>query len=61
MNIFKSFTMKWWQVVIFKVSIVALGVVIGAYWNQIFSPFIIPLIITALVCGVYVCYIWWKQ
>jgi hypothetical protein len=36
MRIFKSFTMKWWQGTLFKWSMVALGILVGSTWPDIF-------------------------
>ncbi len=61
MNIFKSFTLKWWQGSLFKISMIAGGLAIGAYWYQIFTPFLALLVVIAVIPGLYVSYVWWKQ
>ena len=61
MNLFKSFTLKWWQGSLFKISIVTAGVAIGAYWSEVFSPYLVLLILVAVVSGTYISYVWWKQ
>lgn len=39
MNIFKTFTLKWWQAGVFKVGMLALGISIGAYWHDVFGGY----------------------
>ena len=61
MNLFKSFTLTWWQGALFKWGVFLLGIVIGAYWSAVFSAYIPVLIIIAVVFLIYVTYVWWKQ
>lgn len=61
MNIFKTFTLKWWQTSLFKLGMLALGVVIGTYWHLVFGDYLLVLIIVAAVSLAYVTYVWWKQ
>jgi hypothetical protein len=61
MNIFKTFTLKWWQTSLFKLGMLALGIAIGAYWHSFFGDYLPVLIIVAAVSLAYVTYVWWKQ
>ncbi len=61
MNLFKTFTLTWWQAGIFKVGMLALGIVIGAYWQVIFAAYLPLLIIMAAVSLAFVGYVWWRQ
>lgn len=61
MNIFKAFTMKWWEGGIFKVAMISLGIVIGATWPEIFGPLRAALLVVFAVLTFYICWIWWKQ
>jgi len=61
MNIFKNYTFSWWQVGIFKLSVLAFGVSIGAYWSSFFSQYITLLIVIAVVSGLYIGYISLKK
>ncbi len=40
---------------------VAGGIAIGAYWYQVFTPFLLLLAAIAILAGLYVSYVWWKQ
>lgn len=61
MNLFKNFTMKWWQISIFRAGMLALGIAIGAYWHGFFGGYLVVLLIVAAASLAYVSYIWWKQ
>ena len=61
MNIFKTFTLKWWQGALFKAGMWALGIAVGAYWHNTFSAFIPELVAIGAVCLAYVTYVWAKQ
>lgn len=61
MNILKSFTLNWWQLGIFKITVLAFGIAIGTYWHEFFSAYLPILILIAVVCGLYIASVWWKQ
>jgi hypothetical protein len=61
MNLFKTFTLKWWQTSLFKVGMLALGIAIGAYWHGFFGGYLLILLILAAASLAYVTYIWWTQ
>jgi len=61
MNIFKSFTLKWWQGSLFKWSLVSLGILIGATWPDVFNAWRTVLLTLFILPTVYISCIWWKQ
>jgi len=61
MNLFKPLTLRWWEGSLFKLSMVALGIVLGAAWPGVFSPFIPLLLILFAVPALYLSWVWWKQ
>ena len=61
MNFFKTFTLRWWQAGLFKWGLLALGIVIGAYWHALFAGYPLVLIIFAGASLTYVTYVWAKQ
>jgi hypothetical protein len=61
MNIFKTFTLKWWQTGLLKLGMLALGIAIGAYWHDVIGGYLLILIAVAAVSLAYVTYLWWKQ
>jgi hypothetical protein len=61
MNLFKKFTLKWWQTSLFKLGMLALGIAIGAHWHYFFGGYLLILVIVAAVSLACVTYVWWKQ
>jgi len=61
MNIFKSFTMKWWQGSLFKYSMIFLGIIIGATWPEVFSAWRSVLLVLFALPAIYLSWVWWKQ
>ncbi|HME11739.1 MAG TPA: hypothetical protein VKF79_02680 [Candidatus Acidoferrum sp.] len=61
MNLFKTFTLQWWQTGVFKWGMLALGIAAGAYWHNFFGSYLLILVIVAAVSLAYVTYVWWKQ
>ncbi len=61
MNLFKPVTLKWWQVGSFKISMIAVGIAIGATWPSVFANWLTALWLLFAVLIVYVSYVWWKQ
>jgi hypothetical protein len=61
MNLFKTLTLKWWQISIFRFGMLTLGIAIGAYWHALFGGYLLFLIIFSALSLAYVAYVWWKQ
>ena len=58
---FKSYTFTWWQIGIFKLALLSIGIAIGAYWYEFFKTYLVPLIIIAVVAGAYIIFTSLKQ
>jgi hypothetical protein len=58
---FKSFTFAWWQLGLFKLSMVALGLFIGSTWPDLFAGWRDVLLVLFVVPASYVTYVWFKQ
>jgi hypothetical protein len=61
MQLFHSYTFAWWQIGIFKLALLSIGVAIGACWNEFFIGYLIALIVIAVITSVYITYISLKQ
>jgi hypothetical protein len=61
MNVFKTFTLKWWEGACFKWGAFALGIAVGTYWHGAFAGLLPLLLGVAVITLAYVTYIWWKQ
>jgi hypothetical protein len=58
---FKSFTFAWWQLSLFKLSMVALGLIVGSTWPEVFAGWRGVLLVLFVVPASYVTYLWFKQ
>jgi len=61
LTLFKSFTFAWWQLSLFKLSMVAFGLVVGSTWPGIFVDWRGLLVVVFVVPAFYVSYVWMKQ
>jgi len=61
MNPFKSYTLTWWQIGIFKLALLAIGVAIGVHWHNILAGSLVVLIVIAVVASGYTMYVVLKQ
>jgi len=61
MNIFSNSTFTWWQIGLFKLSVLTFGIAVGAYWQEIFSQYLTTLLVVAVLSGIYVAYVWFNQ
>jgi len=58
---FKSYTFTWWQIGIFKLALLAIGVAIGSYWSEFFKNYLVLLIIIAVIASLYIMSVSFKQ
>jgi hypothetical protein len=58
---FKSYTFTWWQIGIFKLALLTIGIAIGSYWSEFFKNYLVPLIIIAVIASLYIMVISFKQ
>ena len=61
MDLFKTFSFKWWQAAIFKLGMWAIGITVGAYFHTFFAGCYPILITIAVVCLGYTTIAWWTQ
>ena len=61
MNLFKSFTLTWWQVGLFKLGMLAAGLLIGAYFRDAVLAAWPVVAVLAIVALGYVSYLWFRQ
>lgn len=61
MNLFKTFSLTWWQAGLFKAGLLAVGILIGANWNAFFTSYFPILIAVAVISLTCVTYVWAKQ
>ena len=61
MDIFKPSTLSWWQVGLVKVCLLSLGIAIGAYWQEVFLPYVSILVAVGIALGVYLAVVAFRQ
>lgn len=61
MTIFKNYTYSWWQIGVFKLALLAIGVAIGAYWSEIFFQYSFILGLIGILLAIYIITISFKQ
>ena len=49
MNIFKSFTLKWWETGLFKLATISLGIIVGATWADVFMSLRAVLLVVCIL------------
>ena len=61
MNLLKSETLTWWQVGILKLSVLLIGIAIGANWSATFVSYSALFVLVGLCGGIYIGYIWFYE
>lgn len=57
MTLFTSYTFTWWQLGIFKLALLAVGVAAGAYWHERLEAYIGALLALGVACALYTWYV----
>jgi len=60
-KLFADKTMNWWQIGLFKLSLISFGIIIGVYWFGFFMEWLSILWILFLVPAAYLLYIFWLK
>ena len=61
LTFFTPVTLTWWQVVLLKLSLLSLGVVVGATWPGVFVGWREVLLVVFVVPAFYFTYVWFSQ
>jgi hypothetical protein len=61
MNLFKSFTLTWWQGSLFKLAMISFGIALGASWHEFFIRVTGIFWLLFIILGLYTTYIWWSS
>ncbi len=57
MSIFRKYTYSWWQIGLFKLALLSIGIAIGAYWHEVFSTRLALLLAIGVVLGIYLVFV----
>jgi hypothetical protein len=60
-TLFRPITLTWWQVGLFKLSLLSLGVVVGSTWPELFVGWRDVLFVVFIVPAFYITYVWFRQ
>jgi uncharacterized membrane protein YgaE (UPF0421/DUF939 family) len=60
-TLFKNTTLTWWQLGLLKIAVLAIGIVIGSHWSDIFVGYTTVLLIVGGVSSVYLGIVWFKR
>lgn len=61
MNLFKTYSYTWWQMGVFKLALLSIGVLIGVQWAEFWNNLTTILLLIAVVTTVYIMYVSLKQ
>lgn len=61
MQLFKSYTLTWWQFSLLKTAMIAFGAALGATWPAAVGSWIPVLWIVFIVFGTYLMFVTFKQ
>ncbi|HXK39961.1 MAG TPA: hypothetical protein VJ837_03965 [Candidatus Paceibacterota bacterium] len=61
MTIFKNYTYRWWQIGLFKLALLAIGIAIGAYWQEVLLPYLAVVLAVGVVLGAYIALVSFRQ
>ncbi len=61
MNMFRDYTMRWWQVSLLKISMAAFGLAVGATWPGAFEGRLLWLWLIFLLPAAYLSYVFYPK
>ena len=61
LSIFKTLRLHWYEALFLKISLLSIGILIGANWPAIVLDWATPLLIVAVVASLYAILVWWKE
>lgn len=61
MKIFKNSTYTWWQIGIFKLVLICVGVAIGVYLHEVLAPYVLQVLVVGILAALYILSVWYRQ
>jgi len=56
MKLFGTYKLEWWQIGLLKITLLLLGIVVGAYWYSVWMPYLMTILVIAMILGIYLSY-----
>ena len=61
MKLFKTVSLRWWEIGLIKLSVVCIGIFIGVTWQEVFAPYAMHVLMVGLVAGIAMVLVWCKK
>jgi hypothetical protein len=61
MKIFKTAQINAWEFAPIKISLLCVGIAIGANWPELFAGYVFPIFLFGLALGIYAAIVWLKK
>jgi hypothetical protein len=52
---------KWWQLLIYEIGLIGLGIVIGVYWLELFENILAIVLGVSVICLIFIAFFVFKQ
>lgn len=61
MKLFGTCKLEWWQIGLIKITLLLFGIVIGAYWYLFWMPYVMTLLVIAVILSIYLLVTCWGK
>ncbi len=61
MNIFKTWTLRWWEVGLMKLCLISFGIILAVYFYSYLAPLLLLWWVIFVVPTIYLIFVWSKQ
>ena len=61
MKLFAPFTLRWWQYALLKLSMIALGIILGVYFKAFFLQWIVIVTLVFALPAAYLLSVWLRR
>jgi len=61
MKLFGTYKLEWWQIGLIKITLLLFGIAIGAYWYSVWMPYLMTLLVVAVILALYLLFTCWGK
>jgi hypothetical protein len=61
MKLFGTYKLEWWHIGLIKITLLLFGIVIGAYWYIFWMPYVVTLLVIAIILALYLLFTCWGK